>query len=195
MTETTDMAETTAAPVALTPIVLDFTHVGTLVKGVNDYLVVRLERSTEEERLFWREDTPEWINGYGGGSLMNCVADQCERGDLETFYTNFKYALGVIADSLSDLSADEVEEIEVSDLYENIESDVYTHDLLKWLAADFRHISLCEMRGKDLGWTLESDMGLVGLMMIGQIAQREDFVNAIFEGLKSKCEELKDEID
>jgi hypothetical protein len=177
-------------------ITLDFTNVATLADGVRGCLIREKRNGSDEERLFWREDTPNWIvSGNDSINLMRYVAERTEPkfGNLEIFYENINYALNVIADNLSDMDADEIADYEVTDLYEYVEGDIYTRDVLNWLTADLDHIEICEDRAKEFGWTLEgSEMGIIGLFMMGQASQREGFVNAIFEFLKEKCEEEND---
>ena len=73
-----------------------------------------------------------------------------------------------------------------------IEPDVYTHDLVKWLGSSAWRYSYCNEALSALG---SNDGGFVGLMMYGQEMEKREVYRAVLEFLTERAEELEDEED
>lgn len=70
-----------------------------------------------------------------------------------------------------------------------IESDVYTHDLMKWLGSHSVRIAYVDETVEDLGHS--ADGGIVGDIMQGQAREKEEVFNLVVEALNERLEEIE----
>ena len=138
------------------------------------------EDRSSGEKWFLRDNSPNWMT-----EAMYAASESGCSSSLDVLYENAHIALGAIWDAWQDGSdEDELEEI----VLDKIEPDIYTTNLLSWLAADLSHLELCEEVGQQFGWEFGKAGGLAELFMLGQAEQRKDVAITLLRVFASRGE-------
>lgn len=138
-----------------------------------------LERENAPNTYCWKEDVV----------VPEALKDLCYEAHEDMMPDDYKYnyivdALELIADSDEDT---DLEELSSS----NIEADVYTFDLLKWLSSNLDRHYYVNGYVQDLLGTIEAkDFDLIQLISGGQWLEKREVFNIILNGLNKIVEEL-----
>jgi hypothetical protein len=73
-----------------------------------------------------------------------------------------------------------------------IEADVYNHQLLKWLQSHGERAGFVDEAVKEMGHS--EQMGLMGDIMMGQAAEKQQVWRSVVESLNERLEEIESEI-
>lgn len=148
-----------------------------LAQELFDALTTEIRGEDQTERVFLREGSPVWMRDV----VLACDPDQ---GNLDTLYDFVNRAAGALADASEHWYAEELREA-----ITEIEPDVYTSDLCKWLAAHPFHMGYVDEAMAEFG-TFKSGFDL---LEAAQKAHIEAIGFALLDQLETRVKELNAE--
>lgn len=126
----------------------------------------------EESITVVKDDGPDWVK------------DLCHAAHEDMMPDDFVY--DVVSDALEALSEDEnTDETEWADNG----TDIYTHDLNKWLSSNLKRAGYVDEAVREFG---HSEQGINGDIMAGQMVERAQIFRSVRESLENRLEEVED---
>ena len=141
----------------------------------------KFARSTRNDgREYWHTNGAEWIRDL-------CMA---AHEDAAMLPDDHRYEFIVAAlDAIGDAELGTPTE----ELAEMIEADIYTSDLLNWLASRNDRIAICDEASEELG--LDASPSLEERIRLGQWWERRGVLGAVLTFLEERLDELEAQDD
>jgi hypothetical protein len=139
---------------------------------------------------FWKlkDGSPEWMKDVcfqahkdGSPGIMG------EPGQGAMMPDDYRYEF--IFEAVSSIEEAD-EDADLDEVRDEIEADIYTYDLTKWLNSRADRIGYVDEAVSELG---HSDMGIIGDIMMGQIAEKQEVFDRVREALEKLAEDSEDE--
>lgn len=120
----------------------------------------------EESIVTLTDDAPEWVRQLAMDAHGDMMPD------------DHRYAFIVEAlDALVD--ADDPDEVTLA-------SDIYTHDLLKWLASNLQRPGYCDEAFEEYGDDFRDTVSLIGM---GQLREKEEVLDSVRSSLEAQLDD------
>ena len=130
----------------------------------------RRHREADDSHFFARkDDAPEWIQ------------DMCRDSHGDSWPDDTIYQF--IIESLDALADSDYPE----DAY--LEADVYTHDLLEWLASSNTRVGYCDEAMSEFGTT----GSILAIIALGQYTEKREVLDSVRSFLEARVDNLNDE--
>lgn len=137
------------------------------------------EAMTQDTRAdgskFWhlKDGSPQWMTDAAHQAHGDFLPDDYR-------YEFIVEALSAFVETDDDANVDDMREA-----IDNIEADIYTFDLLKWLASNLQRPGMVDEAVSEMG---HSDMGIVGDIMLGQMAEKHETAYQLLTALENEGE-------
>jgi hypothetical protein len=131
-----------------------------------DHLTSGTRKDGKTYRYF-DDTTPDWVHDLAHDA----------HGDM--FPDDWRYDF--IYDALSDFA----DGVDVDDT--DIAPDVYTVDLLAWLASNLSRLDYCDEATAEYG--TDDSLGILGAISIGQYAEKREVYDAVWQSINDHAEE------
>ena len=151
-------------------------------------LSVETVKELAEEASGWFErqggsnDSHYWVKMDAPVWVRDLFFDSSDTGPDEKTSDFVTDAL----DAVQEIEADDIEDLR-EHMLEYTEADVYTRDLLEWLAADYRRVELVDDAVRSFGWH-----DLITAIQYAQMEEKQAVMHQVLALLVERAEEITD---